>query len=47
MALLGNANWWLPGWLDRVLPRLTVEGPAEDGALPVSGREPAVLEVVG
>ncbi|MBA2955671.1 MMPL family transporter [Nocardioides sp. MAH-18] len=26
MALLGHANWWLPGWLDRVLPRLTVEG---------------------
>ena len=26
MALLGKANWWLPGWLDRVLPHLTVEG---------------------
>ena len=26
MALLGERNWWLPGWLDRVLPRLTVEG---------------------
>ncbi|GAA1953812.1 MMPL family transporter [Nocardioides panacihumi] len=25
MALLGAANWWLPGWLDRVLPRVTVE----------------------
>jgi putative drug exporter of the RND superfamily len=21
MTLLGRANWWLPGWLDRVLPR--------------------------
>jgi putative drug exporter of the RND superfamily len=20
MTLLGNANWWLPGWLERVLP---------------------------
>ncbi len=20
MTLLGNANWWLPGWLDRLLP---------------------------
>jgi RND superfamily putative drug exporter len=20
MALLGHANWWLPGWLDRLLP---------------------------
>ncbi len=25
MHLLGRANWWLPGWLDRVLPRLSVE----------------------
>jgi RND superfamily putative drug exporter len=22
MALLGRANWWLPGWLDRRLPQL-------------------------
>ena len=22
MALLGKANWWLPGWLDRVLPQV-------------------------
>ena len=21
MELLGRANWWLPGWLDRILPR--------------------------
>jgi len=20
MELLGKANWWLPGWLDRLLP---------------------------
>jgi RND superfamily putative drug exporter len=25
MALLGQANWWLPRWLDRRLPRMTVE----------------------
>jgi putative drug exporter of the RND superfamily len=25
MALLGRANWWLPGWLDRRLPRLSME----------------------
>ena len=29
MALLGKANWWLPAWLDRVLPHLTVEGSSE------------------
>ncbi|KRF34468.1 hypothetical protein ASG94_15730 [Nocardioides sp. Soil805] len=26
MSLLGDANWWLPRWLDRVLPVLDVEG---------------------
>ncbi len=29
MELLGDKNWWLPKWLDRILPRLNVEGPAE------------------
>ena len=28
MHMLGRANWWLPGGLDRTLPRLHVE-PAE------------------
>ena len=26
MRLLGDANWWLPAWLDRLLPHLDVEG---------------------
>jgi putative drug exporter of the RND superfamily len=26
MALLGRANWWLPGWLDRRLPQVRGEG---------------------
>ena len=26
MELLGDANWWLPKWLDRILPRISVEG---------------------
>jgi RND superfamily putative drug exporter len=25
MVLLGDANWWLPGWLDRILPRMQLE----------------------
>jgi len=29
MELLGNANWWLPKWLDRVVPRVSVEAPTE------------------
>ncbi|WP_221354492.1 MMPL family transporter [Streptomyces beigongshangae] len=27
MHLLGGANWWLPGWLDRRLPHLSIEPP--------------------
>jgi RND superfamily putative drug exporter len=27
MHLFGNANWWLPRWLDRRLPHLAVEPP--------------------
>jgi putative drug exporter of the RND superfamily len=30
MRLMGNANWWLPKWLDRLLPTLHIEG---DGAV--------------
>jgi RND superfamily putative drug exporter len=26
MRLMGNANWWLPKWLDRILPHINVEG---------------------
>jgi RND superfamily putative drug exporter len=25
MELLGNANWWLPKWLDRILPKVSIE----------------------
>ena len=34
MSLLGRANWWLPGWLDRILPHLDLEGAPE----PARGR---------
>jgi RND superfamily putative drug exporter len=30
MELLGEKNWWMPAWLDRILPRLSVERPARD-----------------
>ena len=29
MELLGDRNWWLPRWLDRLLPSIDVEGHAE------------------
>ncbi|GMR02670.1 MAG: MMPL family transporter [Acidimicrobiia bacterium] len=28
MKLMGDANWWLPGWLDRLLPTIDIEGEA-------------------
>jgi DNA-binding CsgD family transcriptional regulator len=37
MTLLGAANWWLPRWLDRLLPHLDVEGGATAGAAAVVG----------
>jgi RND superfamily putative drug exporter len=29
MEVLGNANWWLPRWLGRIVPRVSVERQAE------------------
>ena len=29
MSMFGKANWWLPGWLDRILPTVKIE-PGED-----------------
>ena len=37
MELLGDRNWWLPRWLDRVLPRLSIERPRTD--VPKPARE--------
>ncbi len=30
MELLGDRNWWLPRWLDRLLPTIDVEGHPDD-----------------
>jgi len=40
MELLGDRNWWMPSWLDRILPTVTVEGSTEPG-------RPAVGPVTG
>ena len=34
MTLLGRANWYLPGGLQRVLPRVHVESDEEAAELP-------------
>jgi len=36
MELLGDRNWWIPKWLDRLLPRIHVEGTRHIAAEPAS-----------
>jgi putative drug exporter of the RND superfamily len=40
MHLFGKANWWLPAWLDRIVPQLHVEA-ADLLASPAAERVPA------
>ncbi|MCW2531627.1 MAG: rane transport protein [Blastococcus sp.] len=41
LALLGRSAWWLPRWLDRILPDLDVEGARLGDTAPVAAdREP-------
>ncbi|MEV7419892.1 MMPL family transporter [Streptomyces sp. NPDC089919] len=40
MHLLGGANWWLPGWLDRRLPRISIEPPETDGRATLPAQRP-------
>ncbi|MEU9957413.1 MMPL family transporter [Streptomyces sp. NPDC050982] len=52
MHMLGGANWWLPRWLDRRLPRISIEPPeirtvdAEGRARIPVAREDALVEVL-
>ena len=46
MSLLGDRNWWLPAWLDRILPVVDIEH-HEDAETPVADDEPpAAKELV-
>ncbi len=43
MKLMGDANWWLPAWLDRILPSVDIDGESglpEPVVVPVEQREP-------
>lgn len=44
MKLMGDANWWLPEWLDRNLPTVDIEGETN---LPAPERELASASPVG
>lgn len=45
MKLLGNANWWLPAWLDRLLPTLRIDSPlaSPTPATPLPDETPALV----
>jgi RND superfamily putative drug exporter len=43
MSLMGGANWWLPKWLDRVLPHLDLEA-APEAATQIEEEEERELE---
>ena len=38
LALLGERSWAMPAWLDRILPKITIEPPT-DAPEPVHGVE--------
>ena len=44
MALLGKANWWLPAWLDRILPQVSIEGGGQSPTVPEPRATDAVLQ---
>jgi RND superfamily putative drug exporter len=46
MELLGDKNWWLPRWLDRLVPNIDVEGHADPtpDADDEQPREPALTD---
>ncbi|MEO8458678.1 MAG: MMPL family transporter [Chloroflexota bacterium] len=37
MQLAGKWNWWMPAWLDRVVPKISFEGHAHELPAPVAG----------
>jgi RND superfamily putative drug exporter len=47
MELLGDRNWWIPKWLDRILPHINVEGRAHTSAAGVLPETPPEDELVG
>jgi RND superfamily putative drug exporter len=40
VTLLGDKAWWLPDWLDRILPNVSLEGHLVEGLDTPKEREP-------
>jgi RND superfamily putative drug exporter len=38
MSLLGHRAWWLPAWLDRLVPNIDLEGGAHDVSMPEAAK---------
>ncbi len=45
MELLGDKNWWLPRWLDRIVPSINVEGAAAQLAAEEAARAQAAEDL--
>ena len=41
MELLGNRNWWIPAWIDKLLPKIEVEGHHHTGPVDIASRNSA------
>jgi len=42
MELLGDANWWLPRWLGRILPKVGIDSSHAPAEWPAPEPEPAL-----
>ncbi len=47
MELLGERNWWLPAWLNRILPDIHIEGHPDDGPATIGAEEMVEPETDG
>ena len=47
MELLGDKNWWMPAWLDRLLPHLNVEGTVDTAHAATAAAPEPEPELVG
>ena len=41
LTLMGEKSWYIPGWLDRLLPDITIEPPHEGETRPAAEAQPA------
>ena len=46
-TLLGEKTWYIPRWLDRLLPGITIEAPHDDNGRVVVAEEPRPAGVTG